>query len=131
MTDARRAVTRSRIDRARRSEWFASWLPGIVGGIAIIGAIVALTVPLDAARQLDGRIAAFGIRETDEGSRPHARIDLISRSPVWVRLSRLSTCRIGQRVMVIETRVWFGSRYALAQTACLNVGLPDSTVPND
>ncbi|TRW17134.1 hypothetical protein [Glacieibacterium frigidum] len=99
-------------------------MPGVAVAVAIIVTIAAFAVPMNTARQLDGRIIALATWQGSKGSSPRAQIDLGMRSPVWVSLPRSSVCRIGERVAVVETTVWVGSQYALVPTACLPVRAP-------
>lgn len=85
-------------------------LIGAVIAAVTFGAIMMLALSGGPPVMVYGVVRGFGLRESDFGSFPVARVWVDDRSAV-VRLDRSSTCTVGSRIKLNRRRALLGYRY--------------------
>ncbi len=84
-------------------------------GVLLIGAggglLIAFTLSGGQPTVVFGAVQGFGLRETDYGTYPLARVQT-EDGVVMVPISRGATCAVGDRIKLVRRRSLLGYRYS-------------------
>jgi hypothetical protein len=80
--------------------------------ISVLGtAILMFAFSGGPPRVVFGTVQGFGVRESDYGTLPLARVRVDDRNAV-VRISRRTRCAVGDRIKLVRRRGLLGYRYS-------------------
>ncbi len=119
---ARRAVLRE-LDKTLGVDHPATALKGLLLGAVIIavmaGLAYGLAMPAGPTTYVHGRVEGLGLRETETGSYPIARVRVGSDVGL-VPIPRTANCSAGDRISLSARRTLFGARrYTMSFGGCV------------